>query len=301
MGHGIAQVFAMAGFRVCGFDESNDVRQSLYSSIRDNLDAYVAHGLINETEIDPILGRIEIFDSESKAASSSQFVLEAIHEELTAKQEFFARIEEVVKEDTILASNSSTFMISESNKKMRRPQRAIVSHWVNPPHIVPVVEVVPGPDTSEKVTKATIALHKKIGKLPVRINREIPGFLINRVQFAMIREVWDLYERGIASKEDIDTAICGSIGFRLAICGPLAVCDFGGINIWATIYKELAPDLRHDAKLPEIIQKLVDTGRVGASVGGGIHDYDPEVVDEITSQRDDMMLKMAKLFCDRTS
>lgn len=301
MGHGIAQTFAMAGYRVCGFDESSDARQNVHSRIRCNLDAFVANGLLNEAEVDPILGHIEIFDRESQAASDAQFIVEAIAEELTAKQEFFTRIEEAVKEETIIASNSSTFMISESSKNMRRPQRAIVTHWFNPPHIVPIVEVVPSPDTSEEVTKITIALHKKIGKLPVRINREIPGFLANRVQFAMIREVWDLYERGIASKEDIDTAICGSLGFRLAVCGPLTICDFGGIDIWSTIYKELAPDLRHDAEVPEVIQKLADTGRIGASVGAGIHDYDPGIVGEITSQRDEAMLKLAKLFYDKNS
>ena len=271
MGHGIAQAFAMAGYRVCGFDESSDARQNVHSRIRCNLDAFVANGLLNEAEVDPILGHIEIFDRESEAASDAQFIVEAIAEELTAKQEFFTRIEEAVKEETIIASNSSTFMISESSKN------------------------------SEEVTKITIALHKKIGKLPVRINREIPGFIANRVQFAMIREVWDLYERGIASKEDIDTAICGSLGFRLAVCGPLTICDFGGIDIWSTIYKELAPDLRHDAEVPEVIQKLADTGRIGASVGAGIHDYDPGIVGEITSQRDEAMLKLAKLFYDKNS
>jgi 3-hydroxybutyryl-CoA dehydrogenase len=115
------------------------------------------------------------------------------------------------------------------------------------------------------------------------------------VQIAMIREVWDLYERGIASREDIDAAIRGSLGFRLAAFGPLAICDFGGVDIWATVYKGLAPDLRHDHEVPESIQKLVDADRCGTRTGGGIHDYDPQTIDDVTSQRDETMLKLAKL------
>jgi 3-hydroxybutyryl-CoA dehydrogenase len=291
----------MGGYRVRGFDESGDACESVHGRIRGNLEAFVANDLLDEAEVEPILGRIEIADSESQAAEDAQFVVEAIAEDRAAKQEFFARIEDAVADATIIASNSSTFTISESGKNMQRPQRAIVTHWFNPPHVVPTVEVVPGPDTSEEVTKTTVALHKKIGKLAVRINQEIPGFLVNRVQIAMIREVWDLYERGVASAEDIDAAIRGSLGFRLAACGPLAICDFGGLDIWSTVYKGLAPDLRHDAEVPEAIQKLVDAGRAGASSGAGIHDYGPETVDDVTSQRDAAMLKLAKLFHDPTN
>ena len=143
--------------------------------------------------------------------------------------------------------------------------------------------------------QTTIALHRKIGKLAVRVNAEIPGFLVNRVQIAMIREVWDLYERGIASREDIDAALRGSLGFRLAACGPLAICDFGGVDIWATVYKGLAPELRRDTELPAAIQNLVDAGRCGTRTAGGIHDYDPQTIDEVTSHRDETMLKLAKL------
>lgn len=296
MGHGIAQTFAMAGFPVRGFDASHDVRANLHARIRSNLYAFVASGLLDAAEVDPTLDRIEISESETQAAADAQYVVEAIVEDLAAKQAFFARIEDAVDHSTILASNSSTFTISDSGCNMRRPERAVVTHWFNPPHVVPTVEVVPGSATSAEVIKTTLDLHKKIGKLAVCINREIPGFLVNRVQVAMIREVWDLYERGIASAEDIDAAIRGSLGFRLAVSGPLSVCDFGGLDIWSTVYKGLAPDLRHDAEVPNAIQKLVGEGRLGASTGGGIHDYDPETISDVTARRDQAMLKLAKLF-----
>ncbi len=301
MGHGIAQSFAAAGFHVHGFDANPAARESAHRRIRNNLKEFVANDMLNSVDVEPILSRFVVTDTEVEAAADAQFLVEAIAEERTVKQEFFSRIEDAVADTTIIASNSSTFTISESGINMRRPQRAVVTHWFNPPHIVPTVEVVPGPETTNEVTETTIALHRKIGKLAVRINAEIPGFLVNRVQMAMIREVWDLYERGIASREDIDAAIQGSLGFRLATSGPLSVCDFGGLDIWSTVYKGIAPDLRNDAVVPSVIRKLVDEGRLGARAGHGIHDYDPDTIDEVSSQRDTAMLKLAKLVNDLRS
>ncbi|HIE97099.1 MAG TPA: 3-hydroxyacyl-CoA dehydrogenase family protein [Planctomycetes bacterium] len=301
MGHGIAQAFATAGYQVSGFDANVDARDSLHQRVRSNLNEFVANDMLEQSNIAPILDRLSVTDTEVAAVAEAQFVVEAIAEERNTKQEFFSRIEDAVADTTIIASNSSTFTISESAVRMRRPHRAIVTHWFNPPHIVPTVEVVPGPETTDEITETTIALHRKIGKLAVRINGEIPGFLVNRVQMAMIREVWDLYERGVASPEDIDAAIRGSIGFRLATRGPLAICDFGGIDIWSTVYNRLAPELRSDAKLPESIQKLLDAGHLGTRTGRGIHDYNAAALDEVDSQRDDVMLKLAKLFSDERS
>ncbi|RZV60897.1 MAG: 3-hydroxyacyl-CoA dehydrogenase family protein [Candidatus Scalindua sp. SCAELEC01] len=295
MGHGIAQAFAMGGYPVRGFDESDDARASLHQRIRGNLEDFARNDILDTAEIDVVLDRIAVADTEAQAAASADFVVEAVAEQLTVKQELFARIEDAVSDETIIASNSSTFTISESSVNMRRPARAVVTHWFNPPHIVPAVEVVPGPDTTEEITETTVALHRKIGKLAVRVNVEIPGFLVNRVQIAMIREVWDLYERGIASREDIDAAIRGSLGFRLAACGPLAICDFGGVDIWATVYQGLAPELRRDTEVPKAIQNLVDDGRCGTRTGSGIHDYDAQNLDDVTSRRDETFLKLAKL------
>jgi len=295
MGHGIAQSFAAAGHQVRGFDADPDARQSAHLRIRRNLSERVANDMLCEEDVQQILDRFVVTGTEAAAAADAQFVVEAIAEQRTAKQEFFARIEDAVAETTIIASNSSTFTITESGLNMRRPQRAVVTHWFNPPHIVPTVEVVPGPETTEEVTATTIALHQQIGKLAVRINGEVPGFIVNRVQIAMIREVWDLVERGVASREDIDAAIRGSLGFRLAVSGPLAICDFGGLDIWSTVYKELAPALRNDAVVPESIQKLVDAGHYGTRTGRGIHDYDPKTLDNVSAQRDAAMLQLAQL------
>lgn len=295
MGHGIAQAFATGGYEVRGFDTHAGSSNTAKERIHSNLNAFVSNGLVDAANVDPIMDRITVCGSETEAAEGAQFVVEAIAEERTAKEEFFNRMEDAVADSTIIASNSSTFTISEVGTSMRRPERAVVTHWFNPPHIVPTVEVVPGPQTTDAVVEATVALHRKIGKQAVRINAELPGFLVNRVQIAMIREVWDLYEKGVASAEDIDAAIQGSLGFRLAVCGPLSVCDFGGVDIWSSVYRRLAPELRRDTELPNAVQKLLDQQEFGTRTGKGLRDYTSEDMDQIVAGRDEGMIRLAKL------
>lgn len=296
MGHGIAQVFAQAGHEVCGFDSDASARGALHNRIRGNLDDFLAAGMVAPDAVDATLGQVTVAASEAAAVADAQLVVEAVAEDLPTKQELLKRVECVVSETTILASNSSTFPISQSAIRMRRPERALVTHWFNPPHIVPTVEIVPGPETSAATVDTMVELHRSVGKLPVRLNRELPGFLVNRVQMALIREVWDLLDQGVASPEDIDAAIRGSIGFRLAVLGPLEVCDFGGLEIWRAVYRNLIPEIRSDTALPEAIDRLVEAGHLGAKTGKGIYDYDTSSSGTERSDRDARMLALARLF-----
>jgi 3-hydroxybutyryl-CoA dehydrogenase len=229
----------------------------------------------------------------------AHFVTEAVREDLPVKQDLFARLEELVSADTILASNSSTFTISQSAEKMLRPERAIVTHWFNPPHIVPVVEVVPGPRTSRQVIGATLALIKRAGKQAVRIDREIPGFIVNRAQVAVMREVWDLLDQGVASPETIDAAIRGSMGFRLAAIGPLEIHDFGGLDLQVRVFQNLVGEISSSTRVPGKIRQLVDTGHFGAKTGKGIYDYTPASLAARRSRRDQRILALLKMFYSR--
>ena len=295
MGHGIAQAFAAGGCTVCGWDVTEAARNSARERIQGNLADFVRHGVLTQAEADSALDRFAVYETQAEAVADAEFVVEAIAETREAKVDWFAGIESLVDRQTIVASNSSTFMISDSAVHMQTADRAVVTHWFNPPHLVPVVEVVPGPETSESVIAATLELHNRIGKEAVRVNREVDGFLVNRVQIAMIREVWDLYEQGVASAEDIDRAIRGSLGFRLSVCGPLSVCDFGGLDIWSAVYERLAPELRRDTVVPAWMSDLVESGRCGASSGRGIHEYTPASVEEQSQERDELMIQLTRL------
>ncbi len=295
MGHGIAQTFAVAGYKVSCFDEDSSARDSLVDRVSANLSAMAQAGVVDGESLSTVLDRLVICTDLADAVAAAAFVTEAVREDLPVKQRLFSELEAHVTVDTILASNSSSYPISQTAKLMRRPERAIVTHWFNPPHIVPVVEVVPGEKTIDSATTTACDLLRRIGKRPVRLNKEIPGFLVNRVQIAMYREIWDLLDRGIASAEEIDAAICGSMGFRLAAIGPLAVNDFAGLDITARVFENLAPDLRSDGEVPGVIQQLVEQGRFGTKTGRGIFAYTPELIERLQAARDRRYLRLLSL------
>jgi len=295
MGHGMAQTFAAAGCAVCCYDPTAAARDTAMDRIRGNLDQMAEAGMVDDESIRKTLERIQIFESESETVASAQFVVEAISEDLAAKQDLFARIEPLVAAETILASNSSSFPITESAAKMQHPERTIVTHWFNPPHIVPLVEVVPGERTDEDTARITVDFHRRVGKLAVRLNKEIPGFLVNRIQVAIFREIFDLLDRGVASAADIDQAIRGSIGLRLAALGPFQVMDFAGLDITSRTFENLVTDIRSDTELVPVIRGLVDDGNFGTKTGKGIYDYTPESIEQKQAERDRRYLALAKL------
>jgi 3-hydroxybutyryl-CoA dehydrogenase len=301
MGHGIAQTFAMAGCEVTGFDEVAAARESVHDRVRQNLCDFVAAELFPADQIDATLRRIRVCDTQAEAVCDAQFVTEAMREDLLAKQELFESLERDVADDAILASNSSTFPISQSGARLKRPGRALVTHWFNPPHIVPTVEVVGSPLTQEATIQATLELLRRSGKLAIRINQELPGFLVNRVQIAVMREVWNLLDQGVASVEDIDAAIQGSMGFRLAALGPLRIHDFGGLDIQTAVFRNLAPEIASGTEVPRTVQAIVDSGHHGFKNGQGFYSYPPDVADQVRSDRDQKYLSLLRMFHARQS
>ncbi|MCD6365211.1 MAG: 3-hydroxyacyl-CoA dehydrogenase family protein, partial [Planctomycetes bacterium] len=298
MGHSIAQTFAAAGCKVRCYDEQPQACETLRNRIETNLQRMAEAGVVEADSIKQTLERIEVCPSETSAVEGAEFVTEAVAENLPVKRELFARIESQARAEAILASNSSSFPITEIANAMRTPERAILTHWFNPPHIVPVVEVVPGKRTQDAAAQTTVELLRRIGKLPIRLNMEIPGFLVNRVQMAMYREIWDLLERGIAEPDQIDLAIQGSMGFRLALIGPLEVNDFAGLDVSSRVYQILIPEVRSDTQVPSHIKKLVDAGRLGVKAGKGIYDYTGEDIKRKQDRRDRRYLALIKLLQD---
>jgi 3-hydroxyacyl-CoA dehydrogenase len=273
MGHGIAQIFLMGGYPVSLFDIEESVLKTATARIKNSLSLFREADLIESSTAQSALEKLHLTLDLKQATEAADFIVEAIPEDLSLKQDLFEHVETLCGPDTIIASNTSSLTLKQIGARVQNKKRLIITHWFNPPQLVPAVEVVKGDETIDEVVDITCELLERIKKAPVRLHREIPGFLVNRIQIAMAREVLDLYEKGIASAEDIDEAVKGSIGFRLASIGPLLTMDLGGLEIWSRVLENLLPHIQHSTKPPKVLKRLVDQGHKGIKSGKGFYDY----------------------------
>lgn len=274
MGHGIAQTFAQKGYSVTMYDTHHSILEKAISQVRSNLDTFIEAGIETEESIKEALSNIRISLDLRSAVEYAHFVIEAAPEDLMLKMNLFAEMDRYAQEDAILASNTSTLPISQIGKKVARKERLIVTHWFNPPHIIPVVEVVRGEATSQEVFEISYKLLEKIGKRPIKILKEVPGFLINRVQTAMFREILSLLELGVATPEDIDLGVKGSFGFRLAVIGPLQTMDMGGLDLIYKGMKYLYPFIDSSIEVQKILREKIERNELGLKTGEGFFQYE---------------------------
>jgi 3-hydroxybutyryl-CoA dehydrogenase len=298
MGHGIAQSFLMGGYQVMLYDVDESILETAKAHIRNNLELFCRYDLIKEEEIVLCLERVTTTTDLKQAVKDANFIIEAAPEDLGLKQELFERVESYCPQGAIMASNTSSLTMANISERVKNKGRLVTTHWFNPPYIVPTVEVVKSKWTRDDIMDVTYALLEKIKKLPVRINMEIPGFLVNRIQMAMYREIVDLHEKGVASAADIDRAVKGSLGFRLASIGPMLTMDLNGIQLFARAYENMAPLLNSTIEVPKSIQDMVTEGHVGIKSGRGYYDYDVDfsegTFDEVIKRRDRDFLQRLK-------
>ena len=231
MGFGTALMFAMHGFEVRMFGRSEASVDRGFRSIKQALETYLRHDLVREEEIPAILGRIHGVTTLEQAAAGADFVIESIAEVLQAKREVFARLEKMCAPDVIFATNTSGLSPSEIAQALKHKDRFVVAHFWNPPHLIPLVEIVPGKHTSPETVEITWKLIEKTGKKPVALKREALGFIGNRLQLALLREALYIVESGIATREAVDATVKYSLGRRLGATGPLESSDLGGLDI----------------------------------------------------------------------
>jgi 3-hydroxybutyryl-CoA dehydrogenase len=291
MGHGIAQAFAQAGYPVTLYDISEDVLGDALRKITSNLGIFVEMGIEGPGIVEAVTSRIESTTSLEKSVRDAQFITEAAPEDVVLKKDLLKAIERYTGTETVIASNTSTLQLSMLGESMKARHRLIITHWFNPPYLIPVVEVVRGESTTDAVFDVTVELLKKIGKDPVHVQKEVAGFLVNRIQTAMFREVLSLLEAGVASAEDIDRAVKGSFGLRLPILGPLATADLGGLDVWCKGARHLYPSLDCSKTPHKVISEKVENGALGAKTGRGFYDYtaDEERAGEIKARDVNLM------------
>ncbi len=279
MGHSIAQEYAVAGCRVSLNDVSQERLAYARERIRQNLEM-----LGRSDEWEGAASRITFTDDLRTAVEDADLVVEAITEDLEVKQALFSELESICREDTILASNTSTFMPSQLAEATKNPGRVLVTHYFNPPHVVPLVEVVGGRDTSPETIETVRDLLVSQGKKPVVLGTEALGFIANRLQAALLRECFALVENGVARPEDIDTVVTTSLGRRLGVAGPFEVFDAAGADVWHAIFEGLSHDIESSTEVPPAIARMVERGDFGLKTGRGVYEWTPESSAELRSR-----------------
>lgn len=294
MGHGIGQTFALGGYEVTLIDISDDLLEKAIRQIRSNLDTFVEFGITTPERAKEALSKIRTDKNLKTAVRQSDFVVEASPEVMDLKKRIFKELDEYCPPHAIIATNTSGLSLTEMASGIKREDQAIITHWWNPPHIIPVVEVVKGRSTSDKTVDLVCQLLVSIGKKPVRILKEVPGFLGNRLQFALFREALYCLKEGIASAEDIDMAVKGTFGFRLPTIGPLETSDFGGLDTFLNIAEYLFKEIDRSTGPSEILKKKVEQGKLGIKTGEGFFRYTPQEAEKKIKERDRQFLRRLK-------
>jgi 3-hydroxybutyryl-CoA dehydrogenase len=276
MGHGIAQVFALAGHDVV-----------IYDSFKARLDSAKDRILVNLKDLcddESVVERVTPVADLAAAVRDADYVVEAVLEDLPLKQKLFGEIEQHVRADTILASNTSVIPITDIMRGLKHRERALGTHWWNPPFLVPLVEVIETEWTSSETVAFTMKLHADAGKQPAHVKKDVPGFIGNRLQHALWREAISLVENGICDAETVDNVIKASFGRRIAVLGPLANADQVGTDLTLAIHKIVLPAIDGRPSPSPYLEKLVADGKLGFKSGEGFRTWTPEQQTELRAK-----------------
>jgi 3-hydroxybutyryl-CoA dehydrogenase len=286
MGHGIAYLFAAAGHPVSMFEPAASVRDALptrLEAIRKLLDGDAA-----------ILPRIAIRDRLADAVIDADVVIEAVPEKLDLKQKIFAEVEALVAPDTILASNSSALRPTDIGRDLVRRDRMIGTHFWNPPHLVPLVEVIETEVTSAATVEATMRLMREAGKKPVHVRRDVPGFIGNRLQHALKREAIALLADGVADAATIDEVVKEGFGARLAVLGPLEQSDLVGLELTLDIHETLLQHLDCTKGPHPLLRQKVAEGKLGMKTGEGFRRWTEEEAEAVRTRLSRFLATLVK-------
>jgi 3-hydroxybutyryl-CoA dehydrogenase/5-formyl-3-hydroxy-2-methylpyridine 4-carboxylate dehydrogenase len=288
MGPGIGAVLARVGIDTALYDVSADALEAAKAGVQ------LAEGVLERLEAAHAPGGQVRFEGDLGAALDGvDFVIEAVPEKLELKHEVFRQFEQHVAPGAILASNTSGIPITRIAGVVEHPGRVVGMHWSNPPHLIPMIEVIPGEQTDQSAVDATNELVRRIGYHPV-VEREVAGFVENRILYAILRECLDLVDRGIIDPEGLDLNVRWGIGYKLAVIGPMELLDMAGLDIYNAVGSYLNKDLCTSGDVSSTIREKIDAGRLGMKTGGGIYDYTPEQIGELRAKRAGKLVAVRK-------
>lgn len=289
MGPGMGAVLARAGMAVRMYDtrpEAIEAAKSMYDmawSVLDKLETPDKGG-----------GSVSYATDVAEALDGADAVIEAVPEKLELKKQVFAEYERHVSADALLASNTSGIPITKIAADLEHPERVVGTHWSNPPHLIPMIEVIPGEKTSQETIDAAVEMIGDVGYVPSRLKKEVPGFVENRILYAIMRECLALVDAGVVDLDELDTNVKWGIGYKLAVIPPMQLLDMAGLDIYSAVASYLNQDLSNEQGISSTIQDLVAKGRLGMKTKGGIFDYSDEQIAELRAQRFGGLVKVRK-------
>lgn len=294
MGHGIAQIFAVHGCEVKLTDNRKEALPEAVENVRSNLSLMAERGIGKMDEVAPALARINTTPDLKEAVAGAQFVVEAVSENLDLKQRIFRDLDSLCGPETVLATNTSVISITEIAAKCLTPSRVVGTHFWNPPYLIPLVEVVRGKETSDGVMDLTFELMKAVGKHPVRVQKDVPGFVGNRLQHALWREAVSIVENGIADAATVDECIRYGFGMRLPVLGPLENADMVGTDLVLAIHSYILKFLEASPGPSPVLKKLVEQGHLGFKAGRGFQEWPPDKVQQSRTRLKEYLLEVTK-------
>lgn len=291
MGHGIATAFSMYGYDVTIYDTNAEVLTKAKELIRQELELFVSEGYLPNLEIEACLAAIKFSTNLQETVADRDYVIEAAPEVMELKQNLFKQLDEMCPPTTIFASNTSSLPLQGMMKLVseNRKQRMMINHMYNPAHLMPIVELSFFGNMPEDIYQEVDQLYRSINKQPVKVLKDVPGLVANRIQQGLAREVFSLIEMGVAEPAEIDKALKFGPAFRYATTGHLEVTDFGGLDIWCIVGDNLLKVMDNSQSANQLLKKKVDEGKLGVKSGAGFYEYSPE---EVPAIREKFMKKL---------
>lgn len=286
MGHGIAETFAMYGYDVKIYDSNPVMLEKLKTVLKQELELLVEEDFIKPSAVDETLNRIQTCTDLKETVCDRDFVVEAAPEIMELKQKLFKQLDEYCPKGTILASNTSSLPLNGMIELVspERKKRMLVTHWYNPAHLMPIVELSFFGNMPEDIYKEVEKLHASVKKQTVKVLKDVPGLVANRIQQGVAREVFSIIEMGIADPADVDKALKFGPAFRYATTGQLEVADFGGLDIWCVVGDNLLKVMDNSKQANTLLRQKVNEGKLGIKSGDGFYNYPPEKVAAIQSK-----------------
>ena len=294
MGPGMAARLARGGHRVRAFDVAPAAIKRANAMLPMIGNALDGLGIADQG------GGLAFSANLQEAVAGANLVIENVPEAVETKAEVYGALDALIGSDVLVASDTSGIPITKLQAHISHPGRFVGMHWSNPPHIIPMIEVIAGEHTDSSTVARIQDLIRSLGLMPVTLKRDVPGFVENRALYALLRECVDLVEQGVIDPDDLDTCITWGIGYKLSVVGPMRLLDMAGLDIYRSVATFLNAELCNRADVSPMVSKATEQGRLGMKAGGGLFEYSPEDLTNLPRERSAMLVAVRRILEGRT-